>query len=248
MCTWTVVRKLGEGGFGAVYLVKDQKNAEFALKAEAADQSVKVLHLELRKANTDKGNKQERFTLGCAISVGVKCLEAIEELHGVGYLHRDIKPANYAIDKRDLRKIYLLDLGLCRKYVSRNGEIRAPRWAAGFRGTIRYAALSCHISREQCRKDDLESWLYQQVELTTGNLPWKCLEQDKKLVAQSKEKCRTTSSAELFKDSPVEYSAILKYIDSLSYYATPDYRKMKTLMQNALVNNNVKEYPYDWES
>lgn len=38
----------------------------------------------------------------------------------------------------------------------------------------RYAALSCHVSREQCRKDDLESWLYQQVRwistLTLSNI------------------------------------------------------------------------------
>uniref|UniRef100_A0A915A1D7 Protein kinase domain-containing protein n=1 Tax=Parascaris univalens TaxID=6257 RepID=A0A915A1D7_PARUN len=117
---------------------------------------------ELRKMSSKASADKEKLTLGCALSVGIQCLEAIHELHDVGYLHRDVKPANFAIDKFDIRKIYLLDLGLCRKYVGRNGEVRRPRWAAGFRGTIRYAALSCHVSREQCRKDDLESWLYQQ--------------------------------------------------------------------------------------
>uniref|UniRef100_A0A915A621 Protein kinase domain-containing protein n=1 Tax=Parascaris univalens TaxID=6257 RepID=A0A915A621_PARUN len=92
---------------------------------------------ELRKMSSKASADKEKLTLGCALSVGIQCLEAIHELHDVGYLHRDVKPANFAIDKFDIRKIYLLDLGLCRKYVGRNGEVRRPRWAAGFRGTIR---------------------------------------------------------------------------------------------------------------
>uniref|UniRef100_F1L7T7 Tau-tubulin kinase 2 n=1 Tax=Ascaris suum TaxID=6253 RepID=F1L7T7_ASCSU len=288
LCLWSVVKKLGEGGFGAVYLVKDSKGGEFALKAEAVDQTVKVLKMEvfvlrelknrnakhfcdivdsgqfhnvnyivmtlvgsslqdLRKMSSKASADKEKLTLGCALSVGIQCLEAIHELHDVGYLHRDVKPANFAIDKLDTRKIYLLDLGLCRKYVGRHGEIRRPRWAAGFRGTIRYAALSCHVSREQCRKDDLESWLYQQVELTTGSLPWKCLEPDKKQVALCKERCRKIIPSDLFGGCPREYPTILSYIDSLSYYRRPDYDKITALMRSALNSNNVLEYPYDWE-
>ena len=57
----------------------------------------------------------------------------------------------------------MLDFGMARKYVDVQGKTRVPRWAAGFRGTVRYAPLSCHISRDQCRKDDLESFLYMQV-------------------------------------------------------------------------------------
>lgn len=46
---------------------------------------------------------------------------------------------------------------------------------AGFRGTVQYASLSSHIRRETCRKDDIESWLYQQIEITRGTLPWRSL-------------------------------------------------------------------------
>ncbi|VDK33148.1 unnamed protein product [Anisakis simplex] len=52
---------------------------------------------------------------------------------------------------------------MCRKYKDNASNIRNPRSFAGFRGTVRYAPLSCHVAREQSRKDDLESWLYQQV-------------------------------------------------------------------------------------
>lgn len=30
----------------------------------------------------------QKFSMGCALSVGIQCLEAIEELHAIGFLHR----------------------------------------------------------------------------------------------------------------------------------------------------------------
>uniref|UniRef100_A0A914Y954 Protein kinase domain-containing protein n=1 Tax=Panagrolaimus superbus TaxID=310955 RepID=A0A914Y954_9BILA len=122
----------------------------------------------------------QKFSLGTALSIGIQSLEAIEELHQIGFLHRDIKPSNFAIGRpeiNELRKVYLLDFGMCRRYTDDNKQIRRPRSVAGFRGTIRYAPLSCHIRRETCRKDDIESWLYQQIEITRGALPWRSLEE-----------------------------------------------------------------------
>lgn len=53
---------------------------------------------------------------------------------------------------------------MCREYRNRQtGKIRTPRAAAGFRGTVRYAPINCHLSRELARKDDLETWIYQTV-------------------------------------------------------------------------------------
>lgn len=57
---------------------------------------------------------------------------------------------------------------------------------ARFRGTVRYASLSSHIRRETCRKDDIESWLYQQIEVTRGGLPWRSLDDKKDEVAMFK--------------------------------------------------------------
>jgi tau tubulin kinase len=56
------------------------------------------------------------------------------------------------------RKVYILDFGMCRKFTNDQGVIRKPRAAAGFRGTVRYAPISCHLQRELCRKDDVETW------------------------------------------------------------------------------------------
>lgn len=75
---------------------------------------------------------------------------------------RDLKPSNFASGREDmneLRKIYLLDFGMCRQYLDEKGQIRRPRQSPGFRGTIRYAPLSCHVRRETSRKDDVESYV-----------------------------------------------------------------------------------------
>lgn len=45
------------------------------------------------------------------------------------------------------RKVYMLDFGLARQYVTSSGEVRSPRSAAGFRGTVRYASLNAHKNK-----------------------------------------------------------------------------------------------------
>ncbi|TKR82123.1 hypothetical protein L596_015896 [Steinernema carpocapsae] len=287
---WKVVRKIGEGSFGAVYLVKDLHDGkEYAMKSERAQETTRVLKMEvyvlaaLKKASAkhccdliDSGHlndynyvvmslvgstlhdlrkqplntKKQKFSLGTALSVGIKCIEAIQELHSIGYLHRDLKPGNFAIDKNDVRKIVMFDFGMCRKYVDAYGEVRKPRWAAGFRGTLRYAPISCHISRELCRKDDLETWLYQQIELTRGKLPWRHhAEKDKDEVGRFKEKCRAEEfQKELFTGCPSEYVEIMLYLDTVRYFDTPDYAKICDLLKQAMTGNSVQEYPYDWET
>lgn len=45
------------------------------------------------------------------------------------------------------KNVYMLDFGLARQYLNAKGEIRSPRNAAGFRGTVRYAALTAHKNK-----------------------------------------------------------------------------------------------------
>ncbi|KAE9420982.1 hypothetical protein Angca_002168, partial [Angiostrongylus cantonensis] len=198
---------------------------------------------ELRKSNKLKENC---FTMGCALSVGIQTLEAVQELHNVGYLHRDLKPANFAIKIEDVRQILVLDFGMCRRYIDDQNIVRKPRWSSGFRGTQRYAPICCHISREMARKDDLESWLYQQVEFTSGELPWKGLE-DTVAICNAKEKSRTTGLKDLFAGCPKEYIHMMFYIDGLQYYDKPNYAVLRGLLRDALESNKLSEFPYDWE-
>ncbi|VDP33453.1 unnamed protein product [Heligmosomoides polygyrus] len=194
---YTVVQKLGEGAFGAVYKVEDPNGKLYALKAESVNEKVPLLRLELlvmqrlQARNAvhmpdliDKGSFENfnyivmkllgkslqeakktgpdlHLSLGPAMGCAIQCLEAIEELHWAGFLHRDVKPGNFVVGRAedgDLRKLYILDFGMCRKFVDNNNVMLQPRKKAPFRGTPRYAPISSHMAKEHSRKDDVESW------------------------------------------------------------------------------------------
>jgi tau tubulin kinase len=199
-----------------------------------------------------KAARGQKLSMGCAISVGIQCLEAIEDMHSIGYLHRDVKPGNYAVgraERNELRKVYMLDFGMCRRYIRDDGtgNPRTPRVQAGFRGTVRYASINCHKSMELSRKDDLETWMYQQVELTKGALPWRNVQKPEE-VGQYKESCRTNLGIrELLGGCPRRYMSILAYIDEIGYYDVPNYQKICGLMRRALASLRLNEFPYDWE-
>jgi serine/threonine protein kinase len=71
---------------------------------------------------------------------------------------RDVKPANFAcgLDNKK-RVIYLLDFGIARRILNDDHELKAPREKVGFKGTVRFASLSCHRGVELGPKDDCES-------------------------------------------------------------------------------------------
>ncbi len=61
----------------------------------------------------------------------------------------DVVQSNFAvgIHSNTAHKVYMLDFGLARQYTNQNGEVRAPRAAAGFRGTVRYASINAHKNK-----------------------------------------------------------------------------------------------------
>uniref|UniRef100_A0A1A9WQD8 Protein kinase domain-containing protein n=1 Tax=Glossina brevipalpis TaxID=37001 RepID=A0A1A9WQD8_9MUSC len=139
---------------------------------------------ELRRAQP-----RGAFSLSTTLRLGLQILKAIESIHSVGFLHRDIKPSNFSIGRLpyNCRRVYMLDFGLARQYTTGTGEVRCPRAAAGFRGTVRYASINAHRNREMGRHDDLWSLFYMLVEFVNGQLPWRKIK-DKEQVGLTKEK------------------------------------------------------------
>ncbi|MCP3665971.1 MAG: protein kinase [Gammaproteobacteria bacterium] len=189
-----------------------------------------------------------KFSIGSALRVGIQCMEALEDLHGIGFIHRDVKPGNFACGRAEInqhRTIYILDFGLSRNYKNSKGEIRDPRSTTDFRGTVRYAPLRSHYNQELSRKDDLETWFYQQVEITRGKLPWSMLV-EKGAVERYKILSRT--SGELIEEVPRQYYKMLCYIDSLGYWDTPDYKYIYRNLRQCMDERKVQESdPYGWE-
>ncbi|KAI6239424.1 hypothetical protein M3Y99_00576100 [Aphelenchoides fujianensis] len=187
---WTIVKKLGEGGFGAVYKVSDP-TGEYALKVEGVNEQIQVLKMEVFVLNELSKRGNRHF---CKIE----------------------------------------DKG---RYGSFNFVVM----------TLVGKSLQDLRKRELCRKDDVETWVYMIVELATGNLPWKNV-QDMNQVGEYKKRCRQEPFIkELFGGCPREFVEIMQYTDALKYYDAPNYQQIYGLMRRAFTSMGVQEFPYDWE-
>ncbi|KAL8586293.1 hypothetical protein ACOMHN_058673 [Nucella lapillus] len=185
------------------------------------------------------------FSLSTTLRLGSQILKAIESIHAVGFLHRDIKPSNFSMGKGgSARKVYMLDFGLARQFVTATGEVRPPRAAAGFRGTVRYASISAHRNKEMGRHDDLWSLFYMLVEFVAGQLPWRRVK-DKEQVGVMKERC---DHLQLLKNMPAELRSFLEHLTTLDYLTAPDYPFLHNLLEQCMRRKSVRHAdPYDWE-
>ncbi|XP_046980300.1 tau-tubulin kinase homolog Asator isoform X4 [Schistocerca americana] len=196
---------------------------------------------ELRRAQP-----RGAFSLSTTLRLGLQILKAIDSIHQVGFLHRDIKPSNFSVGRLPYtcRRVYMLDFGLARQYTTATGEVRAPRAAAGFRGTVRYASINAHKNKEMGRHDDLWSLFYMLVEFVNGQLPWRKIK-DKEQVGLMKEKY---DHRLLLKHLPSDLRQFLDHIQSLTYEDKPDYQMLIGLFERCMKRRGVKETdPYDWE-
>ncbi|GAB6024336.1 hypothetical protein CHUAL_009505 [Chamberlinius hualienensis] len=186
------------------------------------------------------------FSLSTTLRLGYQILKAIESIHEVGFLHRDIKPSNFAMGRlpHNCHKVYMLDFGLARQYTNANGEVRTPRPAAGFRGTVRYASVNAHKNREMGRHDDLWSLFYMLVEFVNGQLPWRKIK-EKEQVGLTKEKY---DHRLLLKHLPSDFRQFLDTVTQLEYQDKPDYQSLAAIFERCMKRRGVKENDaYDWE-
>lgn len=196
---------------------------------------------ELRKKQPN-----QHFTLSTTLRLGVQIIDAIKAIHSCGFLHRDIKPSNFAIGATPStsRTCVMLDFGLSRQYTTLTGEVRQPRPIAGFRGTVRYASVNAHQSKDLGRHDDLWSVFYMLVELAVGQLPWRKI-RNKEEAGEFK---ANFAHLQLIKGMPVEFETYLEHLNSLSYYDKPDYLIIQNLLKSPMKHLGVHiNDPFDWE-
>ncbi|KAM3717980.1 Tau-tubulin kinase [Dirofilaria immitis] len=197
-------------------------------------------------ADLRRESPKQSFSLSTAIRIGLQILNAIREIHSIGFLHRDIKPSNFAMGRTNAtcKMVFMLDFGLARQYLNAKGEIRSPRNAAGFRGTVRYAAVSAHKNKEMGRQDDLWSLFYMLVEFLQGSLPWRKIK-DKDEVGRMKEEMNLNV---LLDGCPRELHDFATYLKTLDYSDEPSYGLLENYLRNIIIRHGINiEEPYDWE-
>lgn len=111
--------------------------------------------------------------------VGIQIIERLKYLHKKKFIHRDIKPENFLLGmNQHCATIFMIDLGLSKKYIQKSGEHIPYRDDRSLKGTPRYTSLNSHLGIEQSRRDDLESVVYMLIYFLKGQLPWQNLKQD----------------------------------------------------------------------
>jgi len=237
------------------YLLRDLNTPERGIPrvyycATEGDHNIMVMDL-LGPSLEDLFNVCNRkFSLKTVLMLGMQMLLRIEFVHSKYILHRDIKPDNFVVGQGTQKhRVYIIDFGLAKKYVSRDGKHIPYREGKSLTGTARYASLNTHLGIEQARRDDLESLGYVLMYFLRGSLPWQNLKANNKIEKYQKimEKKLETTIELLCKGFPTEFSSYLSYCRALKFDEKPDYVFLKNLFKNLFEKSGYEQdYQYDW--
>jgi serine/threonine protein kinase len=190
-----------------------------------------------------------KFSLKTTLLVAQELIRAIQFLHTKGIIHRDIKPENFLLGFKN-NKIHIIDFGLCKKYLNKDGSHIPFVTNKKLIGTIRYTSINSHQGNELSRRDDLECIGYVLIYFIKGKLPWQGIgtkltkEEKYNLIMESK---INTTIEDLCLGIPNEFKTYMNYVKELKFDDTPDYNMLYKLF-NSLYTTEGYEYDniFDW--
>lgn len=114
-------------------------------------------------------------------------------------------------------KVYIIDFGLAKKYLLKDGAHIPYRDNKNLTGTARYASLNTHLGIEQGRRDDIEGVIYVLLYFVKGSLPWQNMKANGKKEKYEKimDKKLTIPLDKLCADLPDEFRKMLAYCRNL---------------------------------
>ena len=135
---------------------------------------------------------------------------------------------------KNAHKVYIVDFGLAKRYIQKDGKIIPYREGKNLTGTARYASINTHIGIEQARRDDLESLGYVLMYFLRGILPWQNLKAINKKDKYEKimEKKLSPPVESICKGFPIEFVHYLTYCKNLKYDEKPDYAYLKKMFKD----------------
>ncbi|CAB3407111.1 unnamed protein product [Caenorhabditis bovis] len=193
-----------------------------------------------------------RFTPSTIYKIALQTLERLKTLHDAGWLNRDVKAQNFAVGLgEDSSTVYMLDFGLTRRFVDRDGRRFLLRGWGPSVGTFPYAPLSSLGFHDQTPADDIEGWLYMVVHMLKG-LPWHNRDRQLNLakVREWKMYCRRAGGRrQLFKGIPRGWADIFDVIVKTAVHERPDYNRISNMIVAIAHNEQINlTEPFDWQT
>ena len=198
---YQLIKKIGEGSFGKVYMGGNVNTGErLAIKIEFRTKEHHILHHEARMYLTLKNmiGIPNMRTFGSIKEYHYLVMDLMEEDFQTRMYKQTITESTLiswgsdilsileaihdaGIVHRDIKppnfafrsgSIYLIDFGLARFYQDRDGKHMPMKIGQTITGTLRYTSMNVHNGYSASRRDDIASLVYMLIYLFCRKLPW----------------------------------------------------------------------------